>query len=182
VIFDLDIPSRYLRSAPTAVNIRAVEQLIQAARQLFPDLQIDVFLASGSVNARAFMRGRDRHIRLYGGLLRHKAMGFDGLAFALAHEIGHHLGGPPYHFYFDWMSTECQADYWAVVHGVPLLKTLLPSLSLIAAVEQIIAVIDSSSTMRKAPDPSKRRGLHRAKALLALCTESQHSDCYCGDC
>ena len=36
----------------------------------------------------------------------------------LAHETGHHLGGPPYDPDMPWISWQGQADYWAASTGM----------------------------------------------------------------
>ena len=64
-------------------------------------------------NAQAFLEGGKKRVRLYGGLVRHRRIGAAGLAFALAHETGHHLGGPPYLQYYRWLSSEERATEWA---------------------------------------------------------------------
>lgn len=70
-------------------------------------------------NAQAFRAGKVRHVRLYGGLVRHRRIGSAALAFVLAHETGHHLGGSPYLPYMPWLSSEERASEWALLHGLP---------------------------------------------------------------
>lgn len=51
-----------------------------------------------------------------GGLAKHEAIDFHGLATFFCHEMGHHLGGVPYKSKFyasTWASSEGQADYFA---------------------------------------------------------------------
>jgi hypothetical protein len=55
---------------------------------------------------------------LYGGLIRHRRIGFAGLAVALAHETGHHLGGLPHLAFYKWLSSEERATEWAMTIGL----------------------------------------------------------------
>jgi Zn-dependent protease with chaperone function len=57
----------------------------------FPDITYDLLWESSSVNAQAWRLGKSKHVRLYGGLIRHPALDRAGLAVILAHETGHHL-------------------------------------------------------------------------------------------
>jgi hypothetical protein len=56
---------------------------------------------------------------LYGGLARHKRMTVAGLAWVLAHETGHHVGGAPFHDFLPYLSSEERADRWARLVGLP---------------------------------------------------------------
>ncbi|OFX00753.1 MAG: hypothetical protein A3D94_17515 [Alphaproteobacteria bacterium RIFCSPHIGHO2_12_FULL_66_14] len=69
-------------------------------------------------NAQAFLHLGARHVRLYGGLVRHRKIGSAGLAVALAHETGHHLGGSPRLPFYKWLSSETRADAWAMTVGL----------------------------------------------------------------
>jgi hypothetical protein len=77
-------------------------------------MDLDVDLA----NAQAFVEGGKKRVRLYGGLVRHRKVGSAGLACALAHETGHHLGGAPYLKYYRWLSSEERATEWAMTVGL----------------------------------------------------------------
>jgi hypothetical protein len=70
------------------------------------------------VNAQAFLDGNKKRVRLYGGLVRHRQIGVDGLAVALAHETGHHLAGAPYLPFHRWLSDEQRATEWALTTGL----------------------------------------------------------------
>jgi hypothetical protein len=101
-------------------NFRA-EGLLKRYRAQFPNLHYDVFWDTRLMNAQAFIGPQGRCVRLHGGLARHRSIGIEGLAFALAHETGHHLGGPPYHPSYLSISSEGRANEWAVECGLPLL-------------------------------------------------------------
>jgi len=92
-------------------------------------LDFEIAWDSDTVNARALF-GQPRHrVCVYGGLVRHKAIGEEGLALTLAHEVGHLLGGKPRHSYHFWLSCEGVADYWATRYG---LRRLWPKAELAA--------------------------------------------------
>jgi hypothetical protein len=84
----------------------------------FPDIEYDIAWTVGLLNGTAWRELSKRHVRLYGGLLRHKLIGVEACAVLFAHETGHHYGGPPRDIDYNWMSCECQADKWAAQHGV----------------------------------------------------------------
>jgi hypothetical protein len=116
-IFDIPPRKGSLRAIDTELKTRT-EALVARFREVFADLDFEIAWNSDTVNARALF-GRPRNkIVLYGGLARHKAIGEDGLALALAHEVGHLLGGRPRHPYHFWLSCEGVADYWATRHGI----------------------------------------------------------------
>jgi hypothetical protein len=73
-----------------------------------------------NLNACATLIQGRRTVEIWGGLARHRALGENGLALALAHEVGHHLGGKPYDLDYSWLSAEGQADYWATRVGMHL--------------------------------------------------------------
>lgn len=76
------------------------------------DLSVDL------ANAQAFLDGGLKRVRLFGGLVRHRRIGSAGLAVAIAHETGHHLGGAPYLEFYRWLSSEARATEWALAHGL----------------------------------------------------------------
>src|SRR5262249_24140839 len=70
------------------------------------------------LNGAAWRNMSQRHVTLYGGLLRHRLIGIEAATLLFAHETGHHYGGPPSDTIYDWMGCERQADYWAARYGV----------------------------------------------------------------
>ena len=77
------------------------------------DLSVDL------ANSQAFLDGAQKRVRLYGGLVRHRKISRAGLAVALAHETGHHLGGDSSLRYHRWLSSEERATEWARDIGLP---------------------------------------------------------------
>jgi hypothetical protein len=95
-------------------------EIIARFAALFDDIAIDIAWQSDSLNAQAFRLGPTAaHIRIYGGLARHRDIGPEGLAVAIAHEIGHHKGGAPTSRDYHWLSTDRRADEWARTVGLP---------------------------------------------------------------
>jgi hypothetical protein len=116
-IFDTPPRKGSLRPIDAALR-RRVGELLNRCREAFAELDFEVAWQSDTVNARALF-GQPRHrVCLYGGLARHRLIGEEGLALALAHEAGHLLGGRPRHDYYFWLSCEGVADYWATRHGL----------------------------------------------------------------
>jgi hypothetical protein len=98
---------------------RRSDALLGRFQAAFPTISYDISWTSDTVNAQAFILGEQRCVRLYGGLARHRRVGMAGLAFALAHETGHHVAGPPHHPLYFWLSSEERASEWALEQGLP---------------------------------------------------------------
>lgn len=94
-------------------------RLLNRFGQAFPEITYELSWDSPSVNAQAWRLGLDRYVRVYGGLVRQPAITKYGLTLMLAHETGHHLGGPPHDPAMPWMSWQGQADYWAASVAMP---------------------------------------------------------------
>jgi hypothetical protein len=103
----------FRRRRKTALN------LLDRFGRVFPEITYELFWESPSVNAQAWRLGSARYVRVYGGLVRHEAISKYGLALVLAHETGHHLGGPPCDPAMPWLSWQGQADYWAARIAMP---------------------------------------------------------------
>jgi len=93
-------------------------RLIDAFARVFPAIKYTLIWDSRIINAQAWL-GEARNVYLYGALVRHPAITRAGLALTLAHETGHHLGGPPRDPAMRWMTWQGQADYWAARVGMP---------------------------------------------------------------
>jgi hypothetical protein len=97
---------------------RRAQVLVKRFRECFPELIYEIDLEIRIVNAQATLDGDRRVVRVYGGLVRHRKLTSAGLAVALAHETGHHLGGAPFHGAFRWLSSEERATEWAMTRGL----------------------------------------------------------------
>lgn len=97
---------------------KLVSRLLDRFSAVFPAVSFQLIWHSGSLNAQAVMKDDRRYVVVLGGLARHRRLGESGLAVALAHEVGHHLGGRPFDCIFPWLSCEGQADYWATRVGM----------------------------------------------------------------
>ena len=98
---------------------RVVSGLLHRFGCEFPEITYELLWESPSVNAQAWRLGPARYVRVYGGLVRHRAITKYGLALMLAHETGHHLGGLPRDPAMPWMTWQGQADYWAASIAMP---------------------------------------------------------------
>jgi hypothetical protein len=119
-IFDDVIPDEDLWPVHAERPIFRANALILRYRAKFPSINYDLFWETRLMNAQAFIGSSGRCVRLYGGLGRHRRIGVEGLAFALAHETGHHLGGAPYHPCYTCLSSEDRANEWAIEIGLPI--------------------------------------------------------------
>jgi hypothetical protein len=95
------------------------EELVALFSRQFPQITYTLMWNSQLINAQAWRLGSQRNVYLYGGLARHRSMTRAGLALALAHETGHHLGGEPYDPVMTWMTSEARSDHWAAVSCMP---------------------------------------------------------------
>lgn len=84
----------------------------------YPNVIFHVEWADPRVNAFAWTQGSQRHVSILGGLLRNNAIKLEGASLVLAHELGHHFGGPPRYTDNQWSSCEGQADYWGALVGM----------------------------------------------------------------
>ena len=117
-LFDPPVAPALLWPIEARWPLRRAQMLLKQFQERWPELSYDIDLAVDVVNAQAFLDQGLRRIHLYGGLVRHRNVGRAGLAVTLAHETGHHLGGPPYHDTYRWLSSEAQADQWAQTIGL----------------------------------------------------------------
>lgn len=88
------------------------EAVISYHRPFYPDVTYHLDWANNEVNAYAWVENGVRHVALLGGLVRDAALELEGIALVLAHELGHHYGGPPQ--FPNGLSCEGQADYRGV--------------------------------------------------------------------
>lgn len=99
--------------------LRRAQALLKRFRAHFPNIYFDMYWETRLMNAQAYIGEKGRSVRLYGGLGRHREVGVEGIAFALAHEVGHHLGGEPHHEFYTTISSEERASEWAEDEGLP---------------------------------------------------------------
>jgi hypothetical protein len=92
--------------------------LLDQFGKVFPEISYDLLWESATINSQAWRLGSARYVRVYGGLVRRRNVTRAGLALILAHETGHHLGGPPQDPDMPWISWQGQADYWAANVGM----------------------------------------------------------------
>lgn len=107
-----------LRPAASPEPRRRAKALLAHFQTSFPGIGYELAWYSDSVNAQAFTYRNRRRVRLYGGLARHRKISRAGIAFALAHETGHHLAGAPFDPTYFWLSSEARADAWALSEGM----------------------------------------------------------------
>ena len=96
-IFDDIIAREAVWPVEAAWPRRRADALLDRFRARFPAILYDIYWETRLMNAQAYIGGKGRSVRLYGGLGGHREVGVEGVAFTLAHETGHHLGGPPHH-------------------------------------------------------------------------------------
>jgi len=109
------LPSRRIQQQ----RRRVVLDLLDKFGRAFPEITYELLWESATINAQAWRLGSARYVRVYGGLVRHRAITKYGLTLMLAHETGHHLGGPPHDPAMPWMTWQGQADYWAASIAMP---------------------------------------------------------------
>jgi hypothetical protein len=118
-IFDDMIHEEELWPVEALWPLRRARAALRRFEAKFPSLHYELVWSTRLMNAQAFIGEHGRTVRLYGGLGRHRGIGVEGLAFAVAHEVGHHLGGAPRHEFYRSISSEERADEWAAQVGLP---------------------------------------------------------------
>lgn len=107
----LDSSAVMLFALDYTIPYEMAEYLNQHFKTFYPQIEYRIAWTDDRVNAFASREGNKWVVTLLGGLIRHPYMQLEGVGLVLAHEIGHHLGGPP-HYGGTWASCEGQADYW----------------------------------------------------------------------
>jgi hypothetical protein len=118
-IFDDLISPKLVWPVEARWPLRRAQALLGRFQAHFPDIYFDMYWETRLMNAQAYIGPNGRSVRLYGGLGRHREVGIEGIAFALAHEVGHHLAGPPHHEFYTTISSEERASEWAEEVGLP---------------------------------------------------------------
>jgi hypothetical protein len=117
-LFDSTVPRHLLWPINAPWPRRRAQAIIKQFQKTFPNVVYDMDLRVELANAQAFLDQGNKRVRVYGGLVRHRKIGTAGLAVAIAHETGHHLGGPPYLQFYRWLSSEERATEWAGDFGI----------------------------------------------------------------
>jgi hypothetical protein len=117
-LFDPHVPRRLLWPKDAPWPRRRAVKMVRRFEEAFPQIKYYLEIGIPVANAQAAREGSVRTVRLYGGLVRHRQLRSAGLAVVLAHETGHHLGGPPSHPTYHWLSSEERATEWALAHGL----------------------------------------------------------------
>ena len=114
------VPRNMLRRRGDESWQRKVAAIMKRFQRTFPKITYDIEWEVNVLNGTVWREISQPHVRLYGGLLRHRAIGLEGIALLFAHETGHHIGGPPRDKTYTWMTNERQADFWAAHVGIKL--------------------------------------------------------------
>jgi hypothetical protein len=141
--------------------------LIDQFASAFSAVEYDLLWDAPTVNAQAWRLGSVQRVTVYGGLARHPAITTCGLALMLAHETGHHLGGPPLDPDLRWPTWQGQADYWAATQGMPKVFGRSARRLTLRGAKQIAALHSEFSNEEDEPDitPMERSAIFRAGAL-----------------
>jgi hypothetical protein len=116
----MSAPAGCLQPPTDAERHEWTAEIVARFSAVFDSIAIDIAWNSDSLNAQAYRLGPTAaHVRVYGGLARHRDIGPEGLALAIAHEVGHHKGGAPASRHYHWLSTDRRADEWARTVGLP---------------------------------------------------------------
>ena len=96
----------------TATDAQAwAEYLTTQYKAFYPDVIYEIDWYNNEVNAYAWIENGKRYVSLLGGLIRDPDLEIEGIALILAHELGHHYGGPPT-YPNSPLSCEGQADFY----------------------------------------------------------------------
>jgi hypothetical protein len=105
---------KMLRPLDDTVTLQKAQQIEALFKGFYPEINFVLNWNDNTANAYARLDSGKRYVFMLGGLIRHKHIGWQGLALVYAHEVGHHYAGEPrYPSPNDWGSCEGQADYWA---------------------------------------------------------------------
>jgi hypothetical protein len=138
-----------------AIALRLIDQFAG----IFGEIEYDLFWDSSIINAQAWRLGSRQRVTIYGGLVRHPAITASGVALMLAHETGHHLGGPPLDPDLRWPTWQGQADYWAASQGMPKVFGQEAARLTLRGAKQIAAVHAEFSKIDSEPDISAQERL-----------------------
>lgn len=110
-------PDLDFRAMDDSLGMQKARQLLNLWYGYYPNVAFELAWNDNTVNAFAWVDSNgQRRVKICGGLVRHHAIRWEGLALVIAHEVGHHFGGSP--SYPFGLSCEGQADYWAALIGM----------------------------------------------------------------
>ncbi len=184
-MFFIDLPIEE-NPFPRSARRRGVAvRLIELFARAFPNITYRLLWESSLVNAQAWRLGEARNVQLYGGLVRHPAIRKAGLAVALAHETGHHLGGPPFDPDLRWMTWQGQADYWAASIGMPRVFGLKARRMTLRGAREILQIHKDLGQQYGFDEadlsPECRLRIFRAgasKADFPTCAKTEYRNCF----
>lgn len=101
-----------MRSWNDPLSRQWTQYLLEQHAAFYPTVNYQLDWADDTVNAYAWVQNGQRFVAIKGGLVRHVALALEGIALVIAHETGHHFGGPP--TFPGGLSCEGQADYAGV--------------------------------------------------------------------
>jgi hypothetical protein len=175
------LPSRRAQAQRRRVALGLLERF----SCVFPQITYQFVWESRSLNAQAWRLGSARYVRLYGGLVRHRALRKCGLALALAHETGHHLGGLPRDPHMRWMTWQGQADYWAARTGMPLVFGPKASQITLRGARELFILHEDLGRLMDGDEPdlsaSCRDRIFRAGVLnweMPICAKQEFQKCF----
>ena len=167
---------------------RVMLDLLETFGAAFPEITYELFWESPTINSQAWRLGSVRYVRVYGGLVRHRALTKYGLALMLAHETGHHLGGSPYDPDMPWISWQGQADYWAASTAMPLVFGSQARDIILRGAREILVLHKEFSGITEGDEPDLsaqcRYHIFRAGALSAEfppCAKEEYRECFSCD-
>jgi hypothetical protein len=145
----------------------AARRLIERFSDTFPEVEFEVLWDEPLLNAQAWTRSGARRVTLYGGLVRCPFLSIAGLALVLAHEVGHHLGGPPLDPDLRWPTWQGRADYWAAREAMPAVFGRAALRMTLRGAEEILLLHQRFESPEDEPDlsPRDRHAIFRAGAL-----------------
>jgi hypothetical protein len=151
-VFSISTPAGSLMPETDAQRREWSAGIVAQFAAAFADIAIDIAWQSDSLNAQAYRLGPTAaHVRIYGGLARHRDIGPEGLALAIAHEIGHHKGGPPAMRHYHWLSTDRRADEWARTVGLPAVFDQAATHVARAGADQLFGALAETVALGTAP-------------------------------
>jgi hypothetical protein len=164
---------------------RVVLDLLDKFGRAFPEITYELAWESPTINAQAWRLGSARHVRVYGGLVRYRAISKCGLALMLAHETGHHLGGLPRDPHMPWMTWQGQADYWAARTAMPLVFGAKAREITLRASRELAVLHQNLGTMMGGDEPdlsARCRGLIFRAGIsnreMPFCAKQEFQECF----